>query len=52
MAGVAKIEIKESIVELQHLMEAQKTASGFQKVQVLYLLKTQQVKTVQNLALM
>lgn len=52
MAGVTKIEIKESEEELHHLMELQKTASGFQKVQVLYLLKTQQVKTVQNLALM
>lgn len=52
MAGVTKIEIIESIVELEHLLEAQKTALGFQKVQVLYLLKTQQVKTVQNLASM
>ena len=52
MARVTKIEIVESSHELHHLMETQKTASGFQKVQVLYLLKTQQVKTVENLALM
>lgn len=52
MARVTKIEILESSQELHHLMERQKTASGFQKVQVLYLLKTQQVKTVEKLALM
>lgn len=52
MARVTKIEIVESSLELHHLMERQKTASGFQKVQVLYLLKTQQVRTVENLALM
>lgn len=52
MAGVTKIEINESALELHHLLGQQKTASGFERIQALYLLKTQQVKTVQNLAMM
>ena len=52
MAGVTKIEIKESVEELRALLRQQKTASGKERIQALYLLKTQQVKTVQHLAMM
>jgi transposase len=45
-----KAEIKESVEELHKLLKEQKTASGKQRVQALYLLKTQQVKTITELA--
>ena len=50
MAGVCKIEITETALELKKLLNRQKTASGFQKIQALYLLKIGQVGTVIELA--
>lgn len=46
MAGVYKIEIAESSEVLKKLLGQQKTASGKERVQLLYLLKSQQAKTV------
>lgn len=51
MVGITKIEIKETTEELHHLLREQKTVSEKERIQALYLLKTQQVETVQNLAM-
>ncbi|MDJ0553151.1 MAG: helix-turn-helix domain-containing protein [Microcoleaceae cyanobacterium MO_207.B10] len=51
MAGVCKLEIAETVSELKALLNDQKTASGFQKIQALYLFKIGQVTTVKELAL-
>ena len=51
MAGVCKLEIAETVPQLKALLNDQKTASGFQKIQALYLFKIGQVKTVKELAL-
>lgn len=48
MAGVTKIEIKESVEELHELLLKQKTASSRERIQALYLLKMGQVKTIQG----
>ena len=50
MAGVYKLEIKESETELKQLLGAQRTAVGKERVQLLYLHKTAQAKTVQTAA--
>ncbi|MBV8887000.1 MAG: IS630 family transposase [Chroococcidiopsidaceae cyanobacterium CP_BM_RX_35] len=50
MSGIVKIEITESPETLKMLLAQQKTATGKERVQALYLLKTQQVETVQHLA--
>jgi transposase len=50
MAGVYRLEITESEEELKQLLRKQKTASGKEKVQVLYLLKTKKAKTVKEAA--
>jgi len=50
MAGVTKVEIKESAEELHDLLRKQKTALGKERIQALYLLKIGQVKTIQDLA--
>ncbi|MGQ4649654.1 helix-turn-helix domain-containing protein [Lyngbya aestuarii] len=50
MAGVCKLDIKETITELKNLLTEQKTAISFQKVQALYLFKTGQIRTVKDLA--
>ncbi|MGE5656079.1 MAG: helix-turn-helix domain-containing protein [Actinomycetota bacterium] len=50
MAGVCKLNIRETVEELKTLLNEQKTASGFQKIQALYLFKISQVKTVKDLA--
>lgn len=50
MAGNTKIEITETEEELRNLLRQQKTGSQKERVQALYLLKTQQVETVQKLA--
>lgn len=52
MAGVCKLNITETVEELKNLLTTQKTASGFQKIQALYLFKISQVKTVKDLALL
>ena len=51
MAGVCKIEITETVPELKTLLNHQKTVSGFQKIQALYLFKIRQVSTVKELAI-
>lgn len=50
MSGVVKINIGESPATLKTLLGQQKTARGKERVQALYLLKTKQVETVQQLA--
>ncbi len=50
MAGVTKVKIKESAEELRELLKKQKTVLGKERIQALYLLKIQQVKTIQDLA--
>jgi transposase len=52
MAGVYKLEIQESVEELKQLLRVQTTATGKERIQVLYLLQTQQAKTVQAAAAM
>ncbi|HIK10945.1 MAG TPA: IS630 family transposase [Oscillatoriaceae cyanobacterium M33_DOE_052] len=51
MSGVAKINIVESAAELKSLLNEQKTGTGKERVQALYLLKTNQVSSVKHLAL-
>jgi transposase len=46
MAGVSKIEISESEAELKELLGQEKTGSGKERIQVLYLLRTKKAKTV------
>lgn len=50
MAGVYKLEITQTTAELKHLLKTQKTASDQERIQLLYLLKTEQAKTVQDAA--
>ena len=50
MSGVVKIDITEDSATLKTLLTQQKTATGKERVQALYLLKAQQVETVQHLA--
>lgn len=50
MAGVSKIEISESEAELKKLLRQEKTGSGKERVQVLYLLKTKKAKTISESA--
>jgi transposase len=50
MAGVYQIEIQESEAELKELLRQEKTGSGKERIQVLYLLKTQKAKTVSEAA--
>jgi len=51
MPGRVKLNINESAETLKTLLKQQKTATGKERVQALYLLKTKQVETVQHLAL-
>jgi transposase len=50
MSGVYKLEIVESEEDLKQLLRVQKTASDKERIQLLYLLKTHQAKTVQAAA--
>ncbi len=50
MAGVFKLDITETVDELKTLLSGQKTAFGKERVQALYLLKLNKVKTIQELA--
>lgn len=50
MSRIVQINITESPLKLKQLLKSQKTADGKERVQVLYLLRTNQVKTVQQLA--
>ncbi|HBE18755.1 MAG TPA: helix-turn-helix domain-containing protein [Cyanobacteria bacterium UBA11149] len=51
MPGIVKINITESTETLKHLLSQQKQRQSFERIQALYLLKTGQVKTVQNLVI-
>lgn len=50
MAGVYKLEITESVDDLKQLLGSQKSASDKERIQLLYLLKSEQAKTVQAAA--
>ncbi|MBD1996594.1 helix-turn-helix domain-containing protein, partial [Leptolyngbya sp. FACHB-541] len=50
MAGVYKLEISESEEDLKGLLREQKTASGKERIQLLYLLKSRQAATIQQAA--
>jgi transposase len=50
MAGVYKIDIHESEDDLKQMLRQQKTASDKERMQLLYLLKSGQVETVQDAA--
>jgi transposase len=50
MVGVYKLEIHESTEELKQLLRSQTTAQGKERIQVLYLLQTQQAETIQAAA--
>ena len=46
MVGVYHLDIIESETELKQLLRKQKTASGKERIQLLYLLKTKKAKTI------
>ena len=50
MAGVYKLEITETETALKQRLRTQKTASDKERIQLLYLLKTEQAQTVQEAA--
>jgi predicted transcriptional regulator len=50
MARIYKLEIQESDDDLKQLSRQQKVASSKERIQLLYLFKTQQAKTVQEAA--
>ncbi|MGL5194495.1 MAG: helix-turn-helix domain-containing protein, partial [Chroococcales cyanobacterium] len=52
MAGVLKLDIRESIEELKSLLAKQTTARGRERVQALYLLKIGQIKTLKELSIL
>lgn len=52
MAGIYKLNIQESEADLKQLLREQKVAFAKERVQLLYLLKTSQAKTVQQAAKM
>jgi transposase len=50
MAGVYKLEIQQSEDELKQMLRSQKTATGKERIHLLYLLKSKQAQTVQEAA--
>lgn len=46
MPGVYQLEIKETLDELRKLLRVQKTASDKERIQLLYLLKSEQARTI------
>lgn len=50
MAGVSKLTITENAAELKLLLQQQKTASGKERVQLLYLLKSGQATSITQVA--
>lgn len=50
MAGIYKLDIVESVEDLKELLRTQKTASDKERIQLLYLLKSEQAKTIQTAA--
>ena len=51
MSGIYHLEIMESEAVLKTLLRRQKTASDKERIQLLYLLKSEQAKTMQQAAL-
>ena len=51
MSGIYHLEIMESEAALKTLLRCQKTASDKERIQLLYLLKSEQAKTMQQAAL-
>lgn len=50
MSGIYQLEIQETPEELKELLAIQKTATGFERVQLLYLLKTGHGQTISQAA--
>jgi transposase len=50
MAGIYKIDIVESELELKKLLATEKSGANKERIQVLYLLVTKQVKTIKEAA--
>jgi predicted transcriptional regulator len=50
VAGVYKLEITESESELKKRLSQEKTGSGKERLQLLYLLKTKKAKTIKEAA--
>jgi transposase len=50
MVGVYKLDIAESVEDLKQLLRLQRSASDKERIQLLYLLKSEQAKTVQAAA--
>ncbi|ESA34641.1 transposase, partial [Leptolyngbya sp. Heron Island J] len=50
MSGIYHLEITESEDELKALLRSQKTASSKERIQFLYLLKSEQASTIQQAA--
>ena len=46
MAGVYHLDILETEAELKQLLRTEKTGSGKERIQLLYLLKSQKAKTI------
>jgi transposase len=51
MVGISKIKIKESVEKLKKLLSEQKSLEKFRKIQILYLLKSQEAKTIKQAAI-
>ncbi len=51
MVAYCHLEIKETSTQLQKILNQQKTAASYRKIQALYLLKTGQIKTVTDIAI-
>jgi hypothetical protein len=52
MVSVYKLEIQESVEELKQLLRDQTSAQRKERIQALYLLQTEQAKTIQAAAAM
>ncbi|MEM8723535.1 MAG: helix-turn-helix domain-containing protein [Cyanobacteria bacterium P01_G01_bin.39] len=50
MAGVYRLNIHESEAELKKLLRKEKTGSGKERIQLLYLLKSQKAQTITQAA--
>jgi uncharacterized protein with WD repeat len=50
MSGVAQIKIRETAAELKAILRQEKDAQRYEKLQVLYWLKTQTVESVLSAA--
>jgi transposase len=46
MAGIYQLKIRETEIELKQLLRKEKTGSGKERIQLLYLLKSQKAKTI------